>query len=203
MADNLLSEKTVRAAKPDPAKEYKMGDGKGMYLLVKPNGTKCWRLRYTCPKTGKERSVAEKINSSLVGSDAGDSDKPQGLAYGAQTVSSSGSTVAQITTDLRAMIDKFVTAHASLDGAVWIVSPQAGALMRLLEIADADGTLAGFCAAHLGDRNRHGAPGRRVLSCLCLRPGLDPRVATCRHHAIAHGRRDGQSLGAKQGRAAG
>jgi len=57
MAENLLSERTVRAAKPCP-KPYKMGDGKGMYLLVQPNGTKCWRLKYRSPTTGKEKLLA-------------------------------------------------------------------------------------------------------------------------------------------------
>jgi integrase len=55
MAENLLSEKTVRAAKPD-TKAYKMGDGKGMYLLVQPSGTKCWRLKYQLD--GKEKLLA-------------------------------------------------------------------------------------------------------------------------------------------------
>jgi integrase len=45
MAENLLSEKTVRAAKPCP-KPYKMGDGKAMYLLIQPSGAKLWRLKY-------------------------------------------------------------------------------------------------------------------------------------------------------------
>ena len=55
MAENLLSEKTVRAAKPCP-KPYKMGDGKGMYLLVQPDGSKLWRLKFRLD--GKERLLA-------------------------------------------------------------------------------------------------------------------------------------------------
>lgn len=37
-------------------KEYKLTDGEGMYLLIKPNGTKCWRLKYRF--AGKERKLA-------------------------------------------------------------------------------------------------------------------------------------------------
>jgi HK97 family phage major capsid protein len=91
------------------------------------------------------RSVVETINAKLVSTDAEtDGESPAGLAFDAQSVSSTGGTVAQITTDLRGMIDKLVDAGVSLEGAVWVASPQAGALFRLLKVADADGTLAGF-----------------------------------------------------------
>ena len=66
-----------------------------------------------------ERDLTRTINATLVGSDAGDA-KPAGLAYGAQTVTLSGSTAAQISADLSIMVDKLADAGASLDGAVWI-----------------------------------------------------------------------------------
>ncbi|MBA2492431.1 MAG: integrase arm-type DNA-binding domain-containing protein [Gammaproteobacteria bacterium] len=50
-----LTDTTVRTAKPRP-KEYKLFDGGGLYVLVKPNGTKCWRLKYRYG--GKERGLA-------------------------------------------------------------------------------------------------------------------------------------------------
>lgn len=47
-----LSDVKVRSAKPE-AKAYKLTDGEGMVLLVHPNGSKYWRLRYRFG--GKER----------------------------------------------------------------------------------------------------------------------------------------------------
>ncbi len=49
-------------------KEYKLADGEGMYLLVKPNGTKCWRLKYRIG--GKERQLAIGIYPAIRLSDA-------------------------------------------------------------------------------------------------------------------------------------
>lgn len=40
-----LSDAAVRAARPK-ATAYKLSDGKGLYLLVQPHGTKLWRLKY-------------------------------------------------------------------------------------------------------------------------------------------------------------
>ncbi len=41
----LLSDTKIRAAKPRP-KIYRMGDGDGLCLEVRPNGAKLWRFRY-------------------------------------------------------------------------------------------------------------------------------------------------------------
>ncbi|MCV5604493.1 Arm DNA-binding domain-containing protein, partial [Escherichia coli] len=40
-----LSYVKVRAAQPE-IKVYKLADGEGMVLLVHPDGSKYWRLRY-------------------------------------------------------------------------------------------------------------------------------------------------------------
>lgn len=50
-----LSDVKVRAAKPE-TKAYKLKDGDGMVLLVHPNGSKYWRLRYRFG--GKEKMLA-------------------------------------------------------------------------------------------------------------------------------------------------
>lgn len=50
-----LSDVKVCWAKPD-AKAYKLTDGDGMVLLVHPNGSKYWRLRYRFG--GKEKMLA-------------------------------------------------------------------------------------------------------------------------------------------------
>jgi integrase len=54
MAD-LLTDLQIRRKKPAP-KSYKLVDGKGLYLLVHPNGSKYWRLKYRI--AGRERLLA-------------------------------------------------------------------------------------------------------------------------------------------------
>ena len=46
---------TVASAKP-AAKDYKLSDGAGLYLLVRPNGSKLWRFNYV--HHGKYRMLA-------------------------------------------------------------------------------------------------------------------------------------------------
>lgn len=50
-----LSDKAVQAAKPKE-KQYKLADGDGLALIVKPNGTKLWWFRYRFG--GKEKTLA-------------------------------------------------------------------------------------------------------------------------------------------------
>ena len=50
-----LTDSHVRNAKPK-AQAYKLGDGRGMYLLVRPNGARYWRLDYRF--AGKRRTLA-------------------------------------------------------------------------------------------------------------------------------------------------
>lgn len=50
-----LSEVAVRRAK-SKEKPYKLADGGGLHLLVKTNGTKCWRLKYRF--SGKEKLLS-------------------------------------------------------------------------------------------------------------------------------------------------
>lgn len=52
MATNKLSDRSVRALKPD-SKEYEVTDGGGLALRVKKDGTKLWAVRYTSPATKK------------------------------------------------------------------------------------------------------------------------------------------------------
>jgi integrase len=40
-----LTDTAIRNAKPEP-KEFKLSDGAGLHLLVRPNGSKLWRFRY-------------------------------------------------------------------------------------------------------------------------------------------------------------
>lgn len=50
-----LSDTTIRGAKPR-SKQYKLGDGNGLYLLVTPAGKKYWRMDYRF--TGKRKTAA-------------------------------------------------------------------------------------------------------------------------------------------------
>lgn len=50
-----LTEVAIKKAKPE-AKDYKLADGGGLYLLVKAIGSKCWRLKYRI--SGKEKLLA-------------------------------------------------------------------------------------------------------------------------------------------------
>ncbi len=50
-----LTNTEIRAAKPS-AKEYTLQDGSGLYLLVKPSGSKIWRFSYYRP-TDKKRTL--------------------------------------------------------------------------------------------------------------------------------------------------
>ena len=49
-----LTDAKIRAAKPTD-KAYKLTDGAGMFLLVHPNGSRYWRLRYRI--LGKEKTL--------------------------------------------------------------------------------------------------------------------------------------------------
>ena len=50
-----LTDSQSRNAKPQ-AKPYKLADGKGLYLLINPDGAKFWRMKYRFE--GAERLLA-------------------------------------------------------------------------------------------------------------------------------------------------
>ena len=47
----MLTNAQCRTAKPRP-QPYKLPDGKGLYLEVKPNGVKAWRYRFKLDRHG-------------------------------------------------------------------------------------------------------------------------------------------------------
>jgi len=53
----MLSPSEVQNAKPKD-KPYKRSDGRGMYLLVKPDGARWWRFDYRRPDTGKRNTLS-------------------------------------------------------------------------------------------------------------------------------------------------
>ena len=50
----MLTETQCRNAKPQD-KPYRLKDTKGLYLEVKPNGTKAWRYRFELVHEGKRK----------------------------------------------------------------------------------------------------------------------------------------------------
>lgn len=62
-----LKDIAVRNAKP-AERPYKMADGRGLYLLVNPNGSKWWRLKYRYG--GKEKLLALGVYPEVSLSDA-------------------------------------------------------------------------------------------------------------------------------------
>lgn len=62
-----LTDAKIRAAKPDE-KPYKLADSGNMYLLVHPNGSRYWRLRYRF--LGKEKTLALGVYPEVLLSEA-------------------------------------------------------------------------------------------------------------------------------------
>jgi len=59
-----LTDKEIRTAKPKD-KQYKMFDGQGLFLLVKPSGSKGWRLKYRYYGREKQLSLGPYPTVSL------------------------------------------------------------------------------------------------------------------------------------------
>jgi len=51
-----LTDTKIKNAKPHD-KQYKLTDGQGMYLLIKPNGSKLWRADYSFNKKRNTYSI--------------------------------------------------------------------------------------------------------------------------------------------------
>lgn len=64
-----LSDTAVRNAKPK-SKPYKIADGEGLFLLVMPNGSKYWRLKYFFG--GREKTLALGVYPDIALADARD-----------------------------------------------------------------------------------------------------------------------------------
>ncbi|MEG9499921.1 integrase arm-type DNA-binding domain-containing protein [Mannheimia indoligenes] len=57
-----LNNTQIEKAKPQE-KEYTLSDGKGLYLLIKPNGAKLWRFNYYKPYTNPKKRALIGIGS--------------------------------------------------------------------------------------------------------------------------------------------
>lgn len=54
----MLSDSKIRTAKPK-AKDYKLSDAGGLYLLIRPTGSRTWRLKYRFAKKEKTLTIGE------------------------------------------------------------------------------------------------------------------------------------------------
>lgn len=58
MARQIKPLSTTQVSKAKPAeKEYSLADGNGLYLRIKPNGSKLWLFNYIHPITKKRKNV--------------------------------------------------------------------------------------------------------------------------------------------------
>ena len=57
MSTDKLTDSKLRTTKPE-AKEYNLGDGDGLYLRVKPNGTRLWVFNYYRPNDKRRANIS-------------------------------------------------------------------------------------------------------------------------------------------------
>jgi len=60
-----LTDTACRTAKPKE-KPYKMTDGNGLYLEVKPNGVKAWRYRFELSDAGAKKESVFAIGDYVI-----------------------------------------------------------------------------------------------------------------------------------------
>ena len=60
----MLTDTQCRNAKPKD-KPYKLADGKGLYLEVKPNGVKAWRYRFELVARASARKACSPLATML------------------------------------------------------------------------------------------------------------------------------------------
>ena len=60
----MLTDAKCRTAKPR-AEPYKLPDGKGLYLEVKPNGVKAWRYRFKLARQDAVRRTVQGRSPAL------------------------------------------------------------------------------------------------------------------------------------------
>jgi hypothetical protein len=58
---NKLNDRLVKAAKPSD-NQYRLPDGRGLFLLVKPNGSKLWRLKFRYIPKGKDKRIEDVLS---------------------------------------------------------------------------------------------------------------------------------------------
>ena len=62
-----LNDMQIRRAKPED-KPYTLGDGQSLSLLIEPNGSKSWRVRYRF--VGKPKMISPGVYPTITPADA-------------------------------------------------------------------------------------------------------------------------------------
>ena len=62
MAKHILKDMSLRSVKPE-SKDKRLKDGDGLYLLVKPNGSKWWRFDYTIEGKRDSWAIRSAVSS--------------------------------------------------------------------------------------------------------------------------------------------
>lgn len=58
---NKLTDRLIKATKPKD-KQFRLADGRGLYLLVKTNGSKLWRLKFRYLPDGSDKKVEDTLS---------------------------------------------------------------------------------------------------------------------------------------------
>ena len=62
MAKELLTDQFIRSTKPITSKDTRLSDGNGLYLLIRPNNSRWWRLDYSINRKRKALSLGTDPN---------------------------------------------------------------------------------------------------------------------------------------------
>ncbi|MEQ1525618.1 MAG: Arm DNA-binding domain-containing protein [Gallionella sp.] len=81
MPTNILKYEQIRAIQPS-VRPFKLTDGRGLYLLVMPNGSKYWQLAYRFTRKQKTLSLGVYPKISLEAARAGRDEARRILANG-------------------------------------------------------------------------------------------------------------------------
>lgn len=92
----MLTETQCRNAKPQD-KPYRLADGKGLYLEVKPNGTKAWRYRFELFHEGKPKESMFAIGEYIYVSGKETKEEAQVRRNGGRFFPPTGSNVSLLT----------------------------------------------------------------------------------------------------------
>jgi hypothetical protein len=89
-------------------------------------------------------AIRRAVDASFCGSGAGVSEQePAGIAHAAQSVSSTGTTVSAIATDVRGMVNTMTAGGVPFRSAAFVLSAEAYSYLAMLKVLDPAGTLAG------------------------------------------------------------
>lgn len=117
----MLTDLAIRSAKAS-SKPFKMADALGLYLFVKPNGSKLWRFDYTVSKKRKTASLGQYPAVKLTEARAARDDLKRRLASG-QVTPPSDATFGEIASE---WLGRLELAEVTMGKKKWLVKDIAG-----------------------------------------------------------------------------